>query len=83
KKDRILLVTTGQESEVDEDEAETPEIVDTEPAASAAPAGEAASEGDVEIPAEGAPEGVTGQGDVLGSDESDQSSTDDADPNEE
>ncbi|MGO1408186.1 MAG: DNA gyrase subunit A [Brachybacterium sp.] len=83
KKDRILLVTTGQESEVDEDEAETPEIVDTEPAASAAPAGEAASEGDVEISAEGAPEGMTEQGDVLGSDESDQSSTDDADPNEE
>ena len=83
KKDRILLVTTGQESEVDEDEAETPEIVDTEPAASAAPAGEAASEGDVDFSAEGAPEGMTEQGDVLGSDESDQSSTDDADPNEE
>src|SRR5699024_5218135 len=40
KGDRILLVTTGQESEVDEDEAEAPEIVDTEPAASAEPGGE-------------------------------------------
>ena len=79
KGDRILLVTTGQESEVDEDEAEAPEIVDTEPAATAEPAGE----DDVENPAQDASEGVSAQDDVLGSDESDQSSTDDADPNEE
>ena len=74
KGDRILLVTTGQESEVDEEEAEAPEIIDADPAG---------SEDAVENSADAAPEGVEGEDDVLGSDESDQSPTGDADPNEE
>src|SRR5699024_4364760 len=69
KGDRILLVTTGQESEVDEEEAEAPEIIDADPAG---------SEDAVENSADAAPEGVEGEDDVLGSDEFDQSPTGDA-----
>src|SRR5699024_12754813 len=67
KGDRILLVTTGQESEVDEDEAEAPEIVDTEPAASAEPGGEDGGE----ISAQGASAGVTAQDDGVSYEECD------------
>ena len=76
KGDRILLVTTGQESEVDEEEAEAPEIAETEPAAGE---GEEA----VEISAEAGSQGDSGRSDALGSDESDQSSPGDADANQE
>jgi DNA gyrase subunit A len=94
KKDRILLVTTGQESEVDEDEAEAPEIVDADPQGGDSPSADPRSDaqsaaegtegGDaVEISADAASDAVGEQADVLGSDESDLSPTGDADPNEE
>ena len=76
KGDRILLVTTGQETEVDEEEAEAPEIVDADPATGG---GEEA----VEIPAETGPQDESGQSDALGSDESDQSPQGDADAKQE
>src|SRR5690606_756744 len=91
KGDRILLVTTGQESEVDEDEAEAPEIVDADGAEGTADTGasesaEDAGEDAVEIPVEDASEGASAGEDVLGSDATDASSADDSDdtdPNQE
>ena len=93
KGDRILLVTTGPESELDEDEAEKPVLEDAgdggaEPAESAggaaspASADEAGGEEDVEISDTAASTTEDGQGDALGSDES-ETSPDDADQNEE
>ena len=76
KGDRILLVTTGQETEVDEEEAEAPEIVDADPATGE---GEEA----VEISAETESQDESGQSDALGSDESDQSPHGDADAKQE
>ncbi|MGP9536729.1 DNA gyrase subunit A [Brachybacterium sp. AOP43-C2-M15] len=75
KGDRILLVTTGQESEIDEDEAETPEIVDADPAAESGDA--------VEIVAEDASLGAPAGADDLGSDESGKSPNGDAEEIEE
>ena len=72
KGDRILLVTTGQEAEVDEEDAESPEIVDADGRAEGG-----------EIPSDGASEGVGEQDDVLGSDESAPSSDGDTDLNQE
>ena len=84
KGDRILLVTTGQETEVDEEDAEAPEIIDADAGTeSAASTADGAGEDAVEISTQDAAEGVADQIDVLGSDESDQSPQGDADPNQE
>jgi len=95
KGDRILLVTTGPESELDEDEAEKPVLEDAggdsaDSAASPASADEAGGSGEsggggedaVEISDTAASETADEQGDDLGSDES-ETSPDDADQNEE
>ena len=90
KGDRILLVTTGPESELDEDEAEKPVLEDAgdggegsaDSAASPASADEAGGEEDVEISDTAASATEDEQGDALGSDES-ETSPDDADQNEE
>ena len=78
KGDRILLVTTGQETEVDEEDAEAPEIIDADALAEGA-----AGEDAVEMSTQDASEGVTDEVDVLGSDEPDQLPQGDADPNQE
>ena len=90
KGDRILLVTTGPESELDEDEAEKPVLEDAgdggegsaDSAVSPASADEAGGEEDVEISDTAASATEGGPGDALGSDES-ETSPDDADQNEE
>ena len=90
KGDRILLVTTGPESELDEDEAEKPVLEDAgdggaesaDSAASPASPDEAGGEEDVEISDTAASATEGGPGDALGSDES-ETSPDDADQNEE
>ena len=90
KGDRILLVTTGPESELDEDEAEKPVLEDAgdggaesaDSAVSPASPDEAGGEEDVEISDTAASATEGGPGDALGSDES-ETSPDDADQNEE
>ena len=90
KGDRILLVTTGPESELDEDEAEKPVLEDAgdggagSAASAVSPASpdEAGGEEDVEISDTAASATEGGPGDALGSDES-ETSPDDADQNEE
>ncbi|WP_114853869.1 DNA gyrase subunit A [Brachybacterium sp. YJGR34] len=71
KGDRILLVATGQESEVDEEEAEAPALDDSEAAATE------------EISVADGAGTASAPADDLGSDQPDQSPADDVDPNEE
>jgi DNA gyrase subunit A len=79
KGDRILLVTTGPESEIDEEEAEKPVLAEGD---AGVDAGADAGGDDVEIRDAEASAPASDQDDALGSDES-EPSTDDADHDEE